>query len=89
MTGLPAPWRDDWENMPTEGWVWIADTDGEVTGRLAGGVKRLVDSYRATPWATFRYIAWADNRPPQHPVDLDYDFRDWYDTSGGSGGEER
>jgi hypothetical protein len=64
----PAPWRKDWPQVPCEGWVWVADTDGEVMLRRAAAVRARKDQ----PFDLhYEWLAWAKVDMPSHPADLE------------------
>ena len=64
----PAPWRRDWEQVPCEGWVWIADTDGDVMLRRAAAVR----ARKGQPFqGGYAWLAWAKVYQPLHPADIE------------------
>lgn len=64
-------WETDWSKCPVEGWVWVADSDGQVL-MMRGAVAK---HGRATQWDgvvdakyAYGYVAYMIVDMPEHPA---------------------
>lgn len=48
-------WETDWSKCPVEGWVWVADSDGQVL-MMRGAVY------------AYGYVGWMAVDMPEHPT---------------------